>query len=405
MRGADIRNLEDLRRNFDLNAAIDYFKSGELLTWLEARYYDDEADAISKIGVGDDLAAQKICAALGVEFNDNPARLNEKISRLRQLTADEKIIANAAVTALNQEDLADLLDRGARTIYLCGENFSVPIRVRDKNYVGILSTPTIKIRANSQADLDAQNIRFENVRLPFRTVERNSPPIAASENSRRDELAEMFEVIFGTRNVWAIIDEQGRLSANEPSPAQKKMFIKMICGDDCNERDIIYLRAAADFSEGWALTTDALCVGGKIKFQCCDAQTDDVEFQAELNRNIAQAKRIGRKKIFYSDISETMFGDSDEPEISGGIMEELGFGGFGNDFAAPGTFFRTTTGRMIIFDRDGVPWNIFCDKKIPPMTINFFNAGNPNEISVSKLEVFDDEQESKLGKFLEFAKS
>ena len=61
---------------------------------------------------------------------------------------------------------ADLLDMDTPVIYLCGESFNVPIRVGGKKYVGILGTPQVNIKANSQAELDAKGIVFENVRLP-----------------------------------------------------------------------------------------------------------------------------------------------------------------------------------------------------------------------------------------------
>ena len=55
--------------------------------------------------------------------------------------------------------------------------------------------------------------------------------------------------------------------SDEPTPAQKKIFIKTICGSTYTERDLIHLRAASDFLAGWALTKDALCVGGKISME------------------------------------------------------------------------------------------------------------------------------------------
>ena len=67
MHGVDVRNLEDLRENFDSGAAIKYFKDGRLIKWLKARYHDDTAEKISAL---DDTASdfpQKLCAALGVD--------------------------------------------------------------------------------------------------------------------------------------------------------------------------------------------------------------------------------------------------------------------------------------------------------------------------------------------------
>ena len=83
------------------------------------------------------------------------------------MTDDDAIIGNAAATALNQEDLATLIQMDYKTIYLCGENFNVPIRKAGVRYVGVLSTPKIKIRAQSQDELDAAGIVFENVQLPW----------------------------------------------------------------------------------------------------------------------------------------------------------------------------------------------------------------------------------------------
>lgn len=110
MRGVDVRNLEDLREHFDLNAAVAYFKDGKLVKWLEARYYDDEADEISSLDENAPDFREKLCAALGVEFAGDDSRVEEKQNRLRELTDDESIIYNAATTALTQEDLADAVE-------------------------------------------------------------------------------------------------------------------------------------------------------------------------------------------------------------------------------------------------------------------------------------------------------
>lgn len=153
--GIEIRTLEELRDNFDLETVVDYFQSGELLAWLEDRFYDDEADAVAEIDKDDRNAATKICAALKVECDTDlefTRRIREKKSALATLTDDEKILVNAVATALNQKDLATLIQMDYKTIYLCGESFNVPIRVTDMKYIGILSTPKIKIRAQSQAE-------------------------------------------------------------------------------------------------------------------------------------------------------------------------------------------------------------------------------------------------------------
>lgn len=94
-------------------------------------------------------------------------RVREKKSILSDKTDDETIIDNAVSTALNQEDLAALIQMDYKTIYLCGELFNVPIRIGGVKYIGILGTPKIKIRAKSQEEVDAKQISFENVQLPW----------------------------------------------------------------------------------------------------------------------------------------------------------------------------------------------------------------------------------------------
>ncbi|MBR4641415.1 MAG: flagellar motor switch protein FliN [Selenomonadaceae bacterium] len=167
--GATVSTIEELRENFDLEKVVDCFHSGELLQWLKERFYDDEAEAIENIDDDTNLIA-KICTALNVECEEDlefTQRLREKKALLAEMTDDENFIDNAASTALNQEDLAALIQTGCKTIYLCGEKFNVPICMAGVKYIGVLSTPKIKIRAKSQDDLDAQKIVFENCILPW----------------------------------------------------------------------------------------------------------------------------------------------------------------------------------------------------------------------------------------------
>ena len=43
---AQVRTLDELREHFDLEAIVGYYKSGKLLTWLEDRYLEGEAESI-----------------------------------------------------------------------------------------------------------------------------------------------------------------------------------------------------------------------------------------------------------------------------------------------------------------------------------------------------------------------
>ena len=246
----EVRTLEELRGNFDLEKIFDAFKSGALIAWLADRFYDDEAEAVANIDLDDANALEKICVALNVEFAQ---RLREKTVALSAMTDDKNIIANAAATALNQEDLADLIRMGYKTIYLCGENFSVPIRVAGVKYIGVLTAPKIKIRAQSQADLAAQNITFENVQLPWQ----NSPSI--------DELKALAEKIFHTVGKWRIVKDGKQVSTFDAlTNTEQAAALQMVCHGEYTAEQIVFMQLTDDLTSGFALTADSFCTGGTI---------------------------------------------------------------------------------------------------------------------------------------------
>lgn len=255
MNGIEIKTLEDLRENFDLEKAVTYFKTGELLNWLEDRFYDDEAEKIENISADDKNLSQKICAALDVECDEDlefTQRVREKKIFLEEKTDDQNIIDNATTTALNQDDLANLLHMDYKTIFLCGENFTVPIRVSDKKYIGVLSTPKIKIKANSQEELDAKNISFENCKLPW------------TKETPIESMKALAQKIFGTNGEWQIIDKKFKVvsSYDKLNGAEKTAAVNLCCHGKYSENQIVFMMIRDDLSDGFAFTIDSFCTGG-----------------------------------------------------------------------------------------------------------------------------------------------
>lgn len=295
----ECKTLEDLRENFDLEKAVEYFKSGELLEWLEDRFYDDEAEAIENISADDKNLSAKLCAALGVECDEDlefTQRVREKKKILAEKTDDENIIDNATITALNQDDLANLLHLDYPKIYLCGESFTVPIRMSGKKYIGVLSTPKIKIKANSDEELAAKNIVFENCKLPWT----KETPIEA--------MKALAAKIFGTNGEWQIIGAGFEVvsSFDKLSRAEKKIAIDMCCHGKYKESEIVFMMIRDDISDGFALAFDAFCTGGKsggniIKYK--DIKYVEAEYDFEIygnGRNMTYAARwFERDNIFY----------------------------------------------------------------------------------------------------------
>lgn len=254
MKGVAIRTLEDLRENFELEKAIGYFKSGELSEWLADRFYEDEVEVLEKISADDINLTAKLCAALNVVDCDNEfsQRIKAKRALLAEKTDDENILANAAVTALNQDDLANLLNLDYQTIYLCGENFTVPIRITDRKYIGILSTPKIKIKATSDAELAEKNIVFENCKLEWR------------KETQIEALKALAAKIFGTNGEWQIVDKDLKVvsSYDKLSAAEKSIAVDMCCHGKYTESQVVFLYITEDISDGFAFTTDSFCTGG-----------------------------------------------------------------------------------------------------------------------------------------------
>lgn len=139
--GVQVRNISELKENFDIEKVVGYFLDGKLKKWLDARWYEDESEEISKLDESDSLLAQHLCEIFGVEYEAekiNPEEIaarNARISKLKQYTDDEEIIKNVDTVAFDQEELADLYERDVEKIYLCEGEFKIPKSKRDLDYV------------------------------------------------------------------------------------------------------------------------------------------------------------------------------------------------------------------------------------------------------------------------------
>jgi len=78
--------IEELREYFDPERMYGYFRDGKLLTWLEDRYYDDEARQIRELNPDEDGMMKKLCSVLSVEF---PAADLYEQCMMRQHTDEE----------------------------------------------------------------------------------------------------------------------------------------------------------------------------------------------------------------------------------------------------------------------------------------------------------------------------
>lgn len=141
--GVKVRTMKDLVDNFDTEKVVGYFLDGKLKKWLDARWYEDEAEKIAELDKNDPKLAKHLCEIFGVEYEEEEidpeeiARRNERIAKLKQYTDDEEIIKNIDSVAFNQEELADLYDRDVKKIYLCKGDFRIPKSKSNLEYVVI----------------------------------------------------------------------------------------------------------------------------------------------------------------------------------------------------------------------------------------------------------------------------
>lgn len=138
-----IKSLKDLRENFDKETCLQAFKDGTLERWLRQHYYEQEADEIQWIQPEDSNCFRKLCKILELNFiqcmelsKEELAAIEAKREKISQYTSDEKILASIHLVAMNQEELAALLDADENEIYLCNESFSIPICKSGISYTG-----------------------------------------------------------------------------------------------------------------------------------------------------------------------------------------------------------------------------------------------------------------------------
>lgn len=167
--GAEVRTLDELRDNFDLESVLGYFMDGKLLTWLADRYYDDKAEAVSTLTADMPDLNAKLCEILEVEYQpeDDAAdleyiqRRNEKLKILSSVTDDKEILDNIDSVAITQDDLFDILVALPEKVYLYGEKFFIPLGIENICYIGI-NNPLITLFSDMDFHKE-ENISFKDV--------------------------------------------------------------------------------------------------------------------------------------------------------------------------------------------------------------------------------------------------
>ena len=197
LNGKEIYSLDELRKNFDLAQVMTAFLDKRLETWLESCYYEREAVAVRELEhISTMHVERQLCQILGVTYEEHCrfsaeqlAAMQRKREILRKYTDEKSILSHAAETATNQTELAQLINAGERTIYLCEGIFSVPISKSGIHYVGV---GNLKVETTfTQEQYRRAGITFTGIQLPAQMDERTRPMAeAAAERNGYDDFSE-----------------------------------------------------------------------------------------------------------------------------------------------------------------------------------------------------------------------
>lgn len=171
--GAEVRTLDELKENFDLESILGYFTDGKLVTWLADRYYDDKAEAVSALSADMPDLNAKLCEILEVEYQAEEdetdmeliARRREKLRILSSITDDGEILDNVDIVAMDQDELFDILDESPEKVYLYGEKFNIPSGKKNVSYVGINEPEVFLEKDKGGYVYKKLGIVFSNVKL------------------------------------------------------------------------------------------------------------------------------------------------------------------------------------------------------------------------------------------------
>lgn len=171
--GQQARSLQELRDNWNLEKVLGYYLNGRLLTWLNDRYYTEEAEKIKQleeINNPKDLLL-RLCAVFKVQYQDSDLinvqaieKRNHKLEKLRLYTADDAILKNVDKVAFDQDELEYLLAHDSNIIYLCSGEFNIEKSKENIVYIGI-DNPTVKMNREMWRLLRKNNCVFNNCKL------------------------------------------------------------------------------------------------------------------------------------------------------------------------------------------------------------------------------------------------
>lgn len=166
--GAEARDIEGLRENFDIGLAAEYFSNGKLERWLENNYYDDILEKVRELDSGEQDFGRKLTEALGVRWEDaGEVDLQAVMKRtglkeqLKPYVSEEQLEEMEHI-ADSQEEFERLAKEGCSRVHLFGEGFCIPEWMENMECIGV-GRPVVSLEVKSREEFKKKNIKLREV--------------------------------------------------------------------------------------------------------------------------------------------------------------------------------------------------------------------------------------------------
>lgn len=172
--GTEVRDIESLRKNFDMESVIEYFSNGKLEKWLENNYYDDILEKIQGLDQNAGDFGSRLADALGTEWQGNDFDVQQVMKQtelkeeLKPVVSEEELNRMEYI-ADTQETLERIAKQGKSPIYLYGDKFTIRKWMENIECIGI-QNPTVSVEVRSPEEYRKKKIRLSKVNVDDKEI-------------------------------------------------------------------------------------------------------------------------------------------------------------------------------------------------------------------------------------------
>ena len=195
--GEEVRDIEALRENFDIESAAEYYSNGKLERWLENNYYDDILEKVRELTGDEDDFGELLAKALGAEW-DGSEKINlrsimkgtELREQLKPYVSEEELEKMEHI-ADTQEELERLVQSGCSPVYLFGKTFSIREWMGNTEFIGI-GCPVVDLEIHSREEFQKKKIKLQDVE--FATEEMKKAAMGSPETAFYYSMLDAFKL-------------------------------------------------------------------------------------------------------------------------------------------------------------------------------------------------------------------